>query len=49
MEMLDLKPEYGLEYLGLHHLGEVHWNLSTPALYEHAIQRYEGQISHLGP
>ena len=49
MEMLDLKPEYGLEYLGLHHLGEIHWNLSTPALYEHAIQRYEGQISHLGP
>ena len=49
MEILDLRPEYGLKYLGLHHLGEVHWNLSTPALYEHAIRRYEGQISHLGP
>lgn len=49
MEILDLRPEYGLEYLGLHHLGEVHWNLSTPALYEYAIRRYEGQISHLGP
>jgi len=49
MELIDLTPEYGLEYLGLHHLAEVYWNLSTPALYEHAIQRYEGQISHLGP
>jgi len=49
MEILDLKPEYGLEYLGLHHLANVHWNLSTPALYEHAIKRYEGQIAHLGP
>ncbi|MBN1831569.1 MAG: phosphoenolpyruvate carboxykinase [Deltaproteobacteria bacterium] len=49
MELIDLTPEYGLGYLGLHHLAEVYWNLSTPALYEHAIQRYEGQISHLGP
>ncbi|MFC1494463.1 phosphoenolpyruvate carboxykinase [Thermodesulfobacteriota bacterium] len=49
MEILDLKPDYGLEYLGLHHLGEAHWNLSTPALYEHAIRRYEAQVSHLGP
>jgi phosphoenolpyruvate carboxykinase (ATP) len=49
MEIIDLRPEYGLEYLGLHHLAEVHWNLSTPALYEHAIQRFEGQIAHLGP
>jgi phosphoenolpyruvate carboxykinase (ATP) len=49
MEIVDLRPEYGLEYLGLHHLADVHWNLSTPALYEHAIQRYEGQIAHLGP
>jgi len=49
MEIIDLKPDYGLEYLGLHHLGEVHWNLSTPSLYEHAIRRYEAQVSHLGP
>ncbi len=49
MEIVGLTPEYGMEYLGLHHLAEVHWNLSTPALYEHAIQRYEGQIAHLGP
>ena len=49
MEIHELKPEYGLEHLGLHHLGEVYWNLSTPALYEHAIKRYEGKIAHLGP
>lgn len=49
MEISDLTPKYGLEYLGLHHLSEVHWNLSTSALYEHAVRRYEGQIAHLGP
>jgi phosphoenolpyruvate carboxykinase (ATP) len=49
MEIIDLVPEYGLDYLGLHELGDVYWNLSTPALYEHAVRRFEGQISHLGP
>ncbi len=49
MEISDLKPEYGLEEMGLDHLGEVCWNLSTPALYEQAIRRYEGQLAHLGP
>jgi phosphoenolpyruvate carboxykinase (ATP) len=49
MELFDLTPEYGLEYLGLRQLVEVYWNLPTPALYEHAIRRYEGQLAHLGP
>ena len=49
MEINQLTPEYGLEYLGLHHLGQVHWNLSTPALYEYAVRRFEGQMAHLGP
>lgn len=49
MELSDLTPEYGLEYLGLRQLGPVHWNLSTPALYEQAVGRYEGQVAHLGP
>ncbi|MBN1625155.1 MAG: phosphoenolpyruvate carboxykinase [Deltaproteobacteria bacterium] len=49
MEIRELTPEYGLDKVGLHHLLEVHWNLSTPGLYEHAIRRYEGQIAHLGP
>jgi len=49
MEFKDRVPDYGVEYLGLHSLNEVHWNLSTPALYEFAIRRYEGQLAHHGP
>jgi phosphoenolpyruvate carboxykinase (ATP) len=49
MEMSELVPDYQLEYLDLHNLGQVHWNLSTPSLYEYAIRRYEGQMAHLGP
>lgn len=49
MEVRELRPDYRLEELGLHHLGQVHWNLPTTALYEHAIRRFEGQIGHLGP
>ncbi|MCB1723130.1 MAG: phosphoenolpyruvate carboxykinase (ATP) [Chromatiaceae bacterium] len=39
----------GLESHGLYNLNEVFWNLPTPALYEHAIGRREGSLSHLGP
>ncbi len=49
MEMDDLIPDFGLEELGLHDLGQVHWNLSTAALYEWAVRRYEGAVAHLGP
>jgi phosphoenolpyruvate carboxykinase (ATP) len=38
-----------LEQLGLRTLANVHWNLSTPALYEEVLGRREGWISHLGP
>ncbi len=38
-----------LEELGLRNLGNIYWNLSTPALYEEIIRRREGWISHLGP
>lgn len=38
-----------LDYLGLRNLGTVHWNLSTPALYEEAVRNTEGWVSHLGP
>lgn len=41
--------EPGLEYLGLRNLKKVHWNHTSPMLYEHAITRNEGVISHLGP
>jgi phosphoenolpyruvate carboxykinase (ATP) len=40
---------HDLKYLGLENLGRVYWNLPTPALYEEAIRRYEGMLSHLGP
>ena len=39
----------GLKQLGLTNTGHIYWNLSTPALYEEAIRRHEGKISHLGP
>jgi len=38
----------GLEEHGLHTSGEVFWNLSTAALYEHAVQRSEGQLAKDG-
>ncbi len=41
--------QYGLENHGLINLGQVFWNLSTPALYEEVVRRREGNISHLGP
>lgn len=49
MEMYDLIPAYKLDYLELHNLGQVYWNISTPGLYELAIRRFEGQLAHLGP
>ena len=42
-------PEYRLDQHGFTNLGTVHWNLSTPMLYEEAIRRREGQLAHLGP
>jgi phosphoenolpyruvate carboxykinase (ATP) len=41
--------EENLKYLGLDNLGQVYWNLTTSALYEEAIRRYEAALSHLGP
>jgi len=49
METFELIPDYQLNNVGLSNLWHVYWNLSTPELYEHAVRRYEGQISHLGP
>ncbi|KPK95687.1 phosphoenolpyruvate carboxykinase [ATP] [bacterium SM23_31] len=42
-------PQYGLEHHGLTNLGNVYWNLSTPALYEEIVRRREGHVAHLGP
>jgi len=44
-----MRPQVGLEHHGITNIGEAHWNLSTPALYEAAVRRHEGLISHLGP
>jgi phosphoenolpyruvate carboxykinase (ATP) len=35
----------GLEEQGLFHLGTVHWNLTAPLLYEHAVRRCEGDLA----
>ncbi|MCC6626393.1 MAG: phosphoenolpyruvate carboxykinase [Chloroflexi bacterium] len=44
-----LRSVHGLEEQGILDAGEVHWNLSTPSLYEAAIVRREGVIGRLGP
>ncbi|MFC1640198.1 phosphoenolpyruvate carboxykinase (ATP) [Gemmatimonadota bacterium] len=41
--------DYGLDKHGIHNTNSVWWNLSTPVLYEHALQRHEGLLAHLGP
>ena len=38
-----------LSYLRLQNLGTIHWDLSSPALYEEVVRNREGWISHLGP
>jgi phosphoenolpyruvate carboxykinase (ATP) len=38
-----------LSDLGIENAKTIWWNLSTPALYEHATARGEGSIAHLGP
>ncbi len=40
----DVGSTFGLDQQGLRNLGAVHWNLSVPHLYEHAIRRREGLI-----
>ena len=44
-----LKHKVGLETHGLKNIKKIHWNLSTPQLYEHIIANEEGHVSHLGP
>jgi phosphoenolpyruvate carboxykinase (ATP) len=43
--MTGIKPRFGLERQGMHHLGTVHWNQSAPILYEHAVRRGEGELA----
>ncbi len=39
----------GLEMHGISNVNTIWWNLPTTALYEHALQRHEGLLAHLGP
>src|SRR5207249_10212233 len=39
----------GLEVSGLAPQSAVHWNLTPPELYEHAVRRGEGVIAERGP
>lgn len=47
--MSGTPAKYGLENHGLKDIKEVHWNLGTEALYEHAVRRAEGLIAQSGP
>lgn len=47
--MITEEKQTGLEGLKLENLGEAFWNLTTPELYEWAIRRREGMLTHLGP
>lgn len=38
-----------LEEIGVKNIANVYYNLTTPELYEEAIRRREGILSHLGP
>jgi phosphoenolpyruvate carboxykinase (ATP) len=38
------KPAFDLVAQGVLHHGPLHWNLTAPFLYEHAIRRREGEI-----
>ena len=51
MEKMNTESEKAesLRKIGLVNVGNVYWDLSTPALYEEAIRRYEAILSHLGP
>ena len=44
-----LKSDYGLSNHGFRNLRKVYWNLPTESLYEEAVFRGEGHISHEGP
>ena len=37
-------PRFDLGEQGMRHLGQVHWNLTAPFLYEHATRRREGEL-----
>jgi len=44
-----VRSAYGLDKHGFTNLEREYWNLTSPALYEQAIQHREGTLAHLGP
>lgn len=47
-DTVGLSSSFGLDQQGIRNLAQVHWNLSVPVLYEHAIRRREGVIGEGG-
>ncbi len=43
------KDMRSLEAHGIRNVNTVWWNLTTPALYEHALRRFSGLLAHRGP
>ncbi len=48
-ESRAIEGQFDLEYLNLHNLNTIYWNLTTSGLYEQIIRRREGMLTHLGP
>ena len=46
--MSTRQSHHGLETNGLQQLGSVHWNLTTPSLFEHALRREEASVGEGG-
>ena len=46
---MESKIRKDLDSYGIRNVSHIHWNLSTPALYEEIVKRREGMIAHLGP
>ncbi len=49
MKYGESRSHHSLENHGIVNANAVWWNLTTPALYEHAVQRREGLVAHCGP
>jgi phosphoenolpyruvate carboxykinase (ATP) len=49
MSIMQAGHARGLDEHGLRPSGPVHWSLSVPALYEHAVRREEGLLAKHGP
>ncbi|MFP5330338.1 MAG: phosphoenolpyruvate carboxykinase (ATP), partial [Alphaproteobacteria bacterium] len=47
--MADRVAKYGLDSQGIGTPAELHWNLTTAPLVEHAVRRGEGLLAKDGP